>query len=87
VASNDKVRSLVDENGYFHHDWTATTRIDRKEVELELRAQIDPRPTPWAFAPPISIPTNTGSMRMAKDLFEVVLRLAHDYKLPVFVGA
>jgi len=41
VASNDKVRSLVDENGYFHHDWTATTRIDPKEVELELRAQID----------------------------------------------
>jgi len=41
VASRDKVPSLVDENGYFHHDWTAATKINPKEVELELRAQID----------------------------------------------
>src|SRR5712675_714394 len=41
VASKDKVPSLVDENGYFHHDWKPTTRINLKEVDLELRAQID----------------------------------------------
>jgi len=85
VASNDKVRSLVDENGYFHHDWTATTRIDRKEVELELRAQID-----RAYAMGVR-PTHLDSHQYrlyenGKDLFEVVLRLAHDYKLPVFVA-
>src|SRR5712672_239535 len=27
VASADKVRSLLDENGYFHHDWTPATKI------------------------------------------------------------
>ena len=85
VASNDKVRSLVDENGYFHHDWTATTRIDPKEVELELRAQID-----RAYAMGVR-PTHLDSHQYrlyenGKDLFEVVLRLAHDYKLPVFVA-
>src|SRR6266446_6790272 len=37
VASKDKVPSLIDENGYFHHDWTAATKINPKEVELELR--------------------------------------------------
>jgi predicted glycoside hydrolase/deacetylase ChbG (UPF0249 family) len=36
VAPRDKVASLVDENGYFWHDWTATTRIEPKEVKLEL---------------------------------------------------
>src|ERR1700675_2217583 len=41
VASRDKVPSLVDEHGYFHHDWKPTTRINPKEVDLELRAQID----------------------------------------------
>jgi len=85
VASNDKVPSLLDENGYFHHDWTATTRIDPKEVELELRAQID-----RAYAMGVR-PTHLDSHQYrlyenGKDLFEVVLRLAHDYKLPVFVA-
>ncbi len=40
VAPRDKVPSLVDENGYFWHDWTPSTRIDPKDVEVELRAQI-----------------------------------------------
>src|SRR6266436_1947759 len=81
VASNDKVPSLLDENGYFHHDWTATTRIDPKEVELELRAQID-----RAYAMGVR-PTHLDSHQYrlyenGKDLFEVVLRLAHENKLP-----
>ena len=36
VASKDKVPSLVDKNGYFHHDWTRDTHIDPKDAELEL---------------------------------------------------
>src|ERR1700674_2275396 len=85
VAARDKVPSLVDENGYFHHDWTAATRINPKEVELELRAQID-----RAYAMGVR-PTHLDSHQYrlfenGKDLFEVLLRLAHDYKLPVFVA-
>src|SRR5438105_9502574 len=41
VASIDKVPSLVDENGYFHHDWEGNQRINPKEVEIELRAQVE----------------------------------------------
>src|ERR1700736_3680714 len=41
VAPRDKVASLVEENGYFWHDWTPNTRIEPKEVELELRAQVE----------------------------------------------
>jgi len=85
VSSRDGLSSLVDENGYFHHDWTAATKINPKEVELELRAQID-----RAYVMGIR-PTHLDSHQYrlfenGKDLFEVVLRLAHDYKLPVFVA-
>jgi len=85
VAAKDKVPSLVDENGYFHHDWTPATRINPKEVELELRAQID-----RAYAMGIH-PTHLDSHQYrlyenGQDLFEVLLRVAHDYKLPVFLA-
>lgn len=84
VASRDKVPSLVDDNGYFHHDWSPTTRINPRDVEVELRAQID-----RAYAMGVR-PTHLDSHQYrlyenGKDLFEVVLNLAHEYKLPVFV--
>jgi predicted glycoside hydrolase/deacetylase ChbG (UPF0249 family) len=85
VASKDKVPSLVDENGYFHHDWTPATRINPKEVDLELRAQID-----RAYAVGLR-PTHLDSHQYrlfdnGKELFEVAVRIAYDYKLPLFVA-
>ena len=85
VASKDRVPSLVDVNGYFQHDWSATTKINPREVELELRAQID-----RAYSMGLR-PTHFDSHQYrlydnGKDLFEVVLRLAHEYKLPVFLA-
>ena len=41
VAPVDRVPSLVDKNGYLHHDWNEGEHIDAKEVEIELRAQIE----------------------------------------------
>src|SRR6201997_5315778 len=41
VAPADKVPSLVDQNGYFHHDWEHSPQhsphISANEVEIELR--------------------------------------------------
>jgi predicted glycoside hydrolase/deacetylase ChbG (UPF0249 family) len=84
VASRDKVPSLVDSNGYFHLDWPESTHIDAKEVELELRAQVDK-----AIAMGLR-PTHLDSHQYrlfvnGKDMFQSVLRVAHDYKLPVFM--
>jgi len=84
VAPKDKVASLVDPNGYFWHDWAADRRIDLKEVELELRAQIE-----RAYAMGIR-PTHLDSHQYrlydnGKDLFEVLLRIAHEKNLPFFV--
>jgi len=88
VAPADKVPSLVDENGYFYHDWEHNPQhsphINAKEVEIELRAQIE-----RALAMGVR-PTHLDShqyrlIMSGKELFEVMLRVAHDYKLPVFV--
>jgi len=84
VASMDKIPSLVDSNGYFHLDWSESTHIDAKEVELELRAQIDK-----AIAMGVR-PTHLDSHQYrlftnGKELFQSLLRVAHDYKLPVFM--
>ena len=84
VAPTDKVASLVDPNGYFWHDWAPAARIEPKEVELELRAQIE-----RAFAMGIR-PTHLDSHQYrlynnGKELFEVLLRIAHEKKLPFFV--
>lgn len=84
VAPSDKVASLVDSNGYFHHDWEQNEHINAKEVEIELRAQIE-----RALAMGVR-PTHLDShqyrlIMSGKELFEVALRVAHEYKLPLFV--
>src|SRR5260221_9547248 len=84
VASADKVPSLVDENGYFHHDWEQNQHVNPKDVEVELRAQIK-----RALAMGVR-PTHLDSHQYrlimnGKELFDVMLRVAHEYKLPVFV--
>jgi len=84
VAPKDKVASLVDPNGYFHLDWTASNPINPQEVELELRAQVE-----RAYAMGVR-PTHLDSHQYrlftnGKEMFQTVLRVAHDYKLPVFM--
>ncbi|MGB2589479.1 MAG: polysaccharide deacetylase family protein [Candidatus Acidiferrum sp.] len=84
VAPRDKVPSLVDTNGYFHLDWTPATHIDPAEVELELRAQIEK-----AIAMGVH-PTHLDSHQYrlfenGKEMFQTAVRVAHDYKLPLFV--
>src|SRR5206468_3067335 len=85
VAPVDRVPSLVDQNGYFHHDWNEGEHIDAKDVEIELRAQVE-----RALAMGVR-PTHLDSHQYrlimnGKELFGVMLRVAHDYKLPVFVN-
>jgi predicted glycoside hydrolase/deacetylase ChbG (UPF0249 family) len=84
VAPRDKVPSLVDSHGYFQLNWTEAPHIDAKEVELELRAQIE-----RALAMGVR-PTHLDShqyrlFQNGAEIFQSALRVAHDYKLPVFV--
>jgi chitin disaccharide deacetylase len=85
VAPKDKVPSLVDENGYFHHDWEHGQHANPQEVAIELRAQIERalamgiRPTHFDSHQYRLIMTN-------KEIFDVALRVAREYKLPLFVA-
>ena len=84
VAPGDTVPSLLDENGYFHHDWEHNQQINPKNVEIELRAQIE-----RALAMGVR-PTHLDSHQYrlivnGKEIFDVLVRVAHQYKLPVFV--
>jgi chitin disaccharide deacetylase len=84
VAAKDKVPSLTDENGYFYLNWTPANHISPQEVELELRAQIE-----RALAMGVR-PTHLDShqyrlFQNGKEMFEALVRVAHDYKLPFFL--
>ena len=84
VAPRDKVPSLLDANGYFHHDWSPETHVDPKEVEIEIRAQVA-----RAFAMGVK-PTHLDShqnrlFQTNGELFEVLLQVAHENNLPVLI--
>src|SRR5215467_185939 len=84
VAPADKVLSLLDQTGYLYHDWEQHERVNPRDVELELRAQIE-----RALAMGVR-PTHLDSHQYrlivsGKELFDVMLRVGHEYKLPIFV--
>src|SRR5579863_5779504 len=84
VAPTDKVPSLVDRNGYLHHDWEEHQQINPKDVETELRAQIE-----RALAMGVH-PTHLDShqyrlIENGKETFDAMLPVSHGYGLPVFV--
>ena len=84
VAPRDKVPSLVDADGYLRHDWSSDAHIDPKDVETEIRAQV-------ARALRMGVnPTHLDShqnrlFQTNKDLFAVMLRVAHENNLPVLI--
>jgi hypothetical protein len=84
VAPGDQVSTLIDENGYFHHDWDAHPQIDPKQVEIELRAQVE-RALRMGVHPTHLDSHQYRLIMNGKELFNAMLRVAHDYKLPVFV--
>lgn len=84
VASSDTVPSLVDPNGYFHHDWQEHQQINAKEVEAELRAQVE-RALRMGVRPTHLDSHQYRLIMSGKDLFDAMLRVAHDYNLPIFV--
>jgi hypothetical protein len=85
VAPRDRVGSLVDENGYFWHDWTAGTHIEPRDAEVELRAQIE-RASAMGIRPTHLDSHQYRLYDNGKELFDVLLRVAHEKKLPFFVA-
>jgi len=85
TAPLTRVRSLVDHEGFFHRTWLWGVRVNAREVEIELRAQIDK-----AYAAGFH-PTHLDSHQFRLQLggprlFELYLRLGREYGLPVFIA-
>ncbi len=85
VTSKDKVSSLLDKNGYFHlTEADAAAKADPKEVEMEIRAQIE-RARAFGIQP-THLDSHMGTLYQSKALFEVFLKVAREYKLPVRIA-
>lgn len=85
VTSKDRVSSLLDKTGYFYlTESEAAAKADPKEVEIEIRAQIE-RAKAFGIQP-THLDSHMGTLYQTKALFEVFLRVAREYKLPVRIA-
>jgi chitin disaccharide deacetylase len=85
VLSKDRVSSLLDRNGYFYlTESEAASHANAREVEAEIRAQID-RARAFGIQP-THLDSHMGTLYQNKALFETLLRVARDNKLPVRIS-
>ena len=82
LLSRDRVSSLLDQNSYFYlTESEAASHANAREVEAEIRAQID-RARAFGIKP-THLDSHMGTLYQNKTLFETFLRVARDNKLPV----
>ena len=85
VLSKDRVSSLLDRNSYFYlTESEAASHANAREVEAEIRAQID-RARAFGIQP-THLDSHMGTLYQNKALFETLLRVARDNKLPVMIS-
>ena len=85
VSPGNQVTSLLDSNGYLYHlENEAAEHMDLKEAETEIRAQIA-RARALGIEP-THLDSHMGTLYQNKALFEILLRVAHENKLPVRVS-
>lgn len=81
VLSKDSVPSLLDSTGYLYStESEAATRANAKEIEAEIRAQIE-RARSLGIQP-THLDSHMGTLYQNKTLFEILLKVARDNKLP-----
>jgi predicted glycoside hydrolase/deacetylase ChbG (UPF0249 family) len=85
VLPKDRVTSLLDSTGYFYlTESEAASHANPKEVEAELRAQIERAKT--AGIQPTHFDSHMGTLYQNQQLFEILLRLARENKVPTRIS-
>src|SRR5712692_6278246 len=85
VLGKERVPSLLDSSGYLYPlENEAAAHMDIKEVEAEIRAQIA-RARAFGIQP-THLDSHMGTLYQSKALFETLLRVARENKLPVRVS-
>lgn len=84
VLSAKEIPSLLDGNGFFYATAEEVAlKADPKEVELEIRAQVD---RAIAFGvKPTHLDSHMGSLFSTPALFQVYLKVGASYNIPVFI--
>ena len=81
VASIDKVKGLIDGEGYMWRDVrSSATNATAAEVEIELKAQIE-RAKLYGLNF-THLDTHMGTLLSRPDFFEVYIKLTKDYGVP-----
>jgi predicted glycoside hydrolase/deacetylase ChbG (UPF0249 family) len=82
VLGRERVSSLVDSDGYFYSlESEAAAHVDVREAESEIRAQIE-RAKALGIKP-THLDSHMGTLYQNKALFEVLIKIARENKLPV----
>ncbi|MEP6819857.1 MAG: polysaccharide deacetylase family protein [bacterium] len=85
VLSKERVPSLLDSSGYLYPlENEAAAHVDVKEAEAEIRAQIA-RAMALGIQP-THLDSHMGTLYQTSALFEMLLRVARENKLPVRVS-
>ena len=82
VLGRERVPTLVDSDGYLYpSESQAAAHMDVREAESEIRAQIA-RARAFGIEP-THLDSHMGTLYQNRALFEVLMRVAHENKLPV----
>src|SRR5215831_3682614 len=82
VLGRERVPTLVDNDGYLYpSESQAAAHMDVREAEREIRAQIA-RARAFGIEP-THLDSHMGTLYQNRPLFEVLMRVAHENKLPV----
>jgi predicted glycoside hydrolase/deacetylase ChbG (UPF0249 family) len=85
VLPRDRVKSLVAPDGYLYPtEAEAAAKADPREAEAEIRAQIE-RSIAFGMKP-THLDSHMGTLYQNKALFETLLRVGREYRLPVMVS-
>ncbi len=85
VSAKDQVASLLEPAGYLYPtESEAAAHIDPREVEAEIRAQVE-RARAFGIRP-THLDSHMGTLYQNKALFQTLLRVSHDYGLPVMIS-
>jgi predicted glycoside hydrolase/deacetylase ChbG (UPF0249 family) len=85
VLSKDRVTTLLDRDSYLHlTEAEAAARADLREVEAEIRAQVA-RAKEFGIQP-THLDSHMGTLYQNRALFELLLRVGRDNKLPVMIS-
>jgi predicted glycoside hydrolase/deacetylase ChbG (UPF0249 family) len=85
VLPADQVKSLMAPDGYLYPtEDIAAAHIDPREAEAEIRAQVE-RAMAYGIRP-THLDSHMGTLYQNRALFEALIRVARDYKLPVRIS-